>query len=101
MPGGPGTFFVYYSPVDSVHRPDPAMTIFTRGSEVDRITEAQGHVIAASDNTAAAVAPTGAKGGLWVKEGIDMALVTCLALAVQKLGSAWTSRMLVGRPAAV
>lgn len=97
MPGGPGTFFVYYSPVDSVHRPDPAMTIFTRGSEVDRITEAQGHVIAASDNTAAAVAPTGAKGGLWVKEGIDMALVTCLALAVQKLGSAWTSRMLVGR----
>lgn len=98
---GPGTFFVYYSPMDGIQRPDPAMTIFTKGTEVDRITESQGNVIAASDSTAAAVAPRGHRGGLWVKEGTDMALVTCLALAVQKLGSAWTSRMLVGRPRAV
>ena len=30
-------------------------------------------------------------------QGVDMALVTCVALSVQKLGHAWTSRMLVGR----
>lgn len=34
---GPGTFFVYYSPMDGIQRPDPAMTIFTKGTEVDRI----------------------------------------------------------------
>ena len=35
--------------------------------QVDRITES-GNVIAASDTTAAAVAPRGHRGGLWVKE---------------------------------
>ncbi|CAE7548171.1 sol [Symbiodinium natans] len=86
---------------------DPAITIFTQvGSvEIDRMTDAQGDVIAASDKTAAAVAPSGAvpnASALWVKQGVDMALVTCVVLAVQKLGASapsrgWTSQLLPAR----
>mmetsp|Transcript_20173 Transcript_20173/g.35378 ORF Transcript_20173/g.35378 Transcript_20173/m.35378 type:complete len:417 (+) Transcript_20173:127-1377(+) len=89
---GSGTFFVYYAAeaVFGAWAKDPALTIFTKGGsvEIDRMTDAQGEVIVASEGPAAAVAPNGLAGlsALWVKEGVDMALVTCVVLSVQKLG---------------
>lgn len=111
IPGaGQGTFFVYYATDSSLVNAwaqDPAITIFTEPGSVaiDRMTDAQGDVIAASEKTAAAVAPGGMTpnaSALWVKQGVDMALVTCVVLAVQKLGASapakgWTSQLLPGR----
>jgi len=94
---GSGTFFVYYTAMQH----EPAMTVFTKKgtSEVDRLADAQGETIAqsAASNGKSSVC------SLWVKQGVDMAFVSCVCLAVQKLGTGqalaanWHSELLTPR----
>lgn len=83
IPAGEGKYQVYYTGASS----EVALVAFTRGfpPHIDRLEDREGQVLARSD------LPGHYSGGrcpaLWIKQGVDMALVACIALSVQKLAS--------------
>jgi len=83
MPGYSGQFLVQYL----MGEPGVALTVHTRpkvgggkGRVIDYVVDMQGQVIAKSDGAMA-------QESVWVRQGVDMALMSCVVIAVKKLGS--------------
>merc|ERR1712232_1467246 len=111
VPGDAGKFLVYFLPGDG----EPSLTASVRvgSSMMDALFDSHGTVLARRQHVEAAQSPRRPDGRdlctspLWVKQGVDMVLVVCVALAIQKLDakvaphscrSSWTSNLLAPRP---
>lgn len=82
VPAGVGKFLVQYTAVDV----EVVLTVIMigKGSTIDRILDPKGNTVARSELTGY---PGGGspQAALWVKQGVDMALMACVAISVQKL----------------
>lgn len=111
VPGSPGKFLVYFLPGDG----EPSLTASVRAgsSMIDVLFDSHGAVLARSHDVETTRGPDGyhvCTSPLWVKQSVDMVLVVCVALSIQKLGvkaphssrsssNSWTSDLLVPGPA--
>lgn len=81
-PAPGGRFLVSYL----IGEPGRGLTVDTRPGGIlpiiERMVDGQGQVVAKADSFEAT---SDAQPALWVRQGVDMALISCVALAVQKL----------------
>mmetsp|Transcript_124695 Transcript_124695/g.349243 ORF Transcript_124695/g.349243 Transcript_124695/m.349243 type:complete len:460 (+) Transcript_124695:134-1513(+) len=80
---GRSKFYVHYL----VNEPRIALTVhMTSSSDIDYIVDAQGQIVAKSEPMRPSNGSP-SRAALWVKQGVDLALVSCISIAVQKLAA--------------